>query len=540
MVAGKFRHLPIVDDAGDDFDVDDAASAFDRRSSQIQQPIQMRAMSPASPTSPLQHQLQLQPQPTYALLDITKCLYSALDKLDSVHAAHASSSQLGDPNEPVDAQVNSGVRLIDMLEYPDLASLLEKEPSTAPRLSIHKSVLDAAKEMKKARETAILAFEPVNEHNMMVAGTELAGIFTTKDLVLRVLAAGLDPAKTPISRVMTPNPDCVDPDTTVIDALKKMHSNRYLHLPIMDANQNVCGMADVLKLTYSVLSEASLHRMLTVAITRIEKSTYGGNGPLWNNFWESSAAEQHGYLGNSRNYAISETSSTHRPARTNNRAPGQRWDDDHETVLPDDSASAIIPTGGAQGASGDGTHQPREFVFKFKDDVSQKVHRFRFSTTDIDGLRTFVAAKLSAALDRPCHSHQIHLCYLDDESDAIYLANSRDLEDAVIMALSLGWKRLIIVLDWSRMTLADLGTPLTANGNPSVASLAASNGSHGHLADAAHAAQHHLASPGSGKAIPSGINASQSQSQFGVLPAALVTVAALVAIGAVLLVRRSS
>ena len=51
----------------------------------------------------------------------------------------------------------------------------------------------------------------------------LAGIFTTKDVCLRVLAQGLDPATTSIVRVMTPRPDTASEDMTVKDALRKMH-----------------------------------------------------------------------------------------------------------------------------------------------------------------------------------------------------------------------------------------------------------------------------------------------------------------------------
>jgi CBS domain-containing protein len=52
----------------------------------------------------------------------------------------------------------------------------------------------------------------------------IAGIFTSKDVVLRVIAAGLDAQRCSVVRVMTPHPDTAPPTTTVQDALKKMHS----------------------------------------------------------------------------------------------------------------------------------------------------------------------------------------------------------------------------------------------------------------------------------------------------------------------------
>ena len=52
----------------------------------------------------------------------------------------------------------------------------------------------------------------------------IAGIFTSKDIVLRVIAAGLEPSRCSLVRVMTPHPDVAPPTMTVQDALKKMYS----------------------------------------------------------------------------------------------------------------------------------------------------------------------------------------------------------------------------------------------------------------------------------------------------------------------------
>ncbi len=53
---------------------------------------------------------------------------------------------------------------------------------------------------------------------------KIAGIFTSKDIVLRVIAAGLDASRCSVVRVMTPHPDTAPPTMVVQDALKKMHS----------------------------------------------------------------------------------------------------------------------------------------------------------------------------------------------------------------------------------------------------------------------------------------------------------------------------
>lgn len=45
----------------------------------------------------------------------------------------------------------------------------------------------------------------------------------SKDIVLRVIAAGLAPENCSVVRVMTPHPDTALPTTSILDALKKMH-----------------------------------------------------------------------------------------------------------------------------------------------------------------------------------------------------------------------------------------------------------------------------------------------------------------------------
>lgn len=47
-----------------------------------------------------------------------------------------------------------------------------------------------------------------------------------KDIVLRVIAAGLNPENCTVVRVMTPSPDTASPDTTVLDALKLMNGKK--------------------------------------------------------------------------------------------------------------------------------------------------------------------------------------------------------------------------------------------------------------------------------------------------------------------------
>ncbi|GBD44577.1 Hypoxic response protein 1 [bacterium HR40] len=67
------------------------------------------------------------------------------------------------------------------------------------------------------------------------------GIFTERDLTRRVVAAGRDPATTPLSEVMTPDPDTIAADASVADAIRLMDECCYRHLPVID-NGRVIGV----------------------------------------------------------------------------------------------------------------------------------------------------------------------------------------------------------------------------------------------------------------------------------------------------------
>lgn len=150
------------------------------------------------------------------MLDITKCLYEALDKMER---AFGSSRKLYDALEGVEKEWNnSPIQLVqymealrDKMECPDLNSVLDGQAPA--EVSVKTNVREVARMMKDYHTTAVLVTDREG----------LAGIFTTKDVVLRVIAAGLNPENCSVVRVMTPHPDTAPPDMSIMDALKKMH-----------------------------------------------------------------------------------------------------------------------------------------------------------------------------------------------------------------------------------------------------------------------------------------------------------------------------
>jgi CBS domain-containing protein len=69
---------------------------------------------------------------------------------------------------------------------------------------------------------------------IIMDGGRLLGIFTERDALNKVLAGGLDPGNTKVSEVMTRDPYCIGPTTTVDDAMKLITKRRFRHLPIVD------------------------------------------------------------------------------------------------------------------------------------------------------------------------------------------------------------------------------------------------------------------------------------------------------------------
>ena len=93
-------------------------------------------------------------------------------------------------------------------------------------LGPHATVQEAAGLMTRTNSGSVLIVDTTSK---------LLGILTEPDLMRRVLARALDPAKTLVSEVMTHHPHCVAPDTKVADAVLIMIERGFRHLPIVDS-----------------------------------------------------------------------------------------------------------------------------------------------------------------------------------------------------------------------------------------------------------------------------------------------------------------
>jgi CBS domain-containing protein len=104
-----------------------------------------------------------------------------------------------------------------------LSEIVEnQEPLLLP---LDTSVQEACRQMRDRRVGAV-----------MVADDErrLVGIFTGRDAVHRVLAAGKSPAGTMLAEVMTPDPHTMPPERLAIEALRHMADARFRHMPVVE------------------------------------------------------------------------------------------------------------------------------------------------------------------------------------------------------------------------------------------------------------------------------------------------------------------
>lgn len=79
---------------------------------------------------------------------------------------------------------------------------------------------------------------------LVVEQGNLAGIFTERDALARVLAQGLDPKATVLSQVMTPKPLSISADKPLAHALIIMHENGFRHMPVIDGGR-LAGVVSV-------------------------------------------------------------------------------------------------------------------------------------------------------------------------------------------------------------------------------------------------------------------------------------------------------
>ncbi|KAL7161861.1 hypothetical protein ACSBR2_042354 [Camellia fascicularis] len=350
MVLGKFRHLPIVE-SGE----------------------------------------------VIALLDIAKCLYDAIARMER---AAEKGKAIAAAVEGVEKQWGASIAgpntfietLRDRMFRPFLSTIIP-ENSKIATVSPTDTVLVATKKMVEyGMSSAVVAVE-----------NKTRGILTSKDILMRVIAQNLPPESTPVEKVMTPNPECATVDTPIVDALHIMHDGKFLHLPVVDKDGVAVAVVDVLHITHAAIA------------------TVGSNAGVSNDsspnmmqkFWDSAMAlspdEEEDAESDSSFKLASESIETTRS-------------------LPCPS-SIVLNT----------------FAFKIQDKKG-RMHRFSCDTRNLTDLVTAILQRVGDEIDR---NNLPHILYEDEDHDNVVLASDSDLAAAVDHARLAGWKVLKLHLDHS-------------------------------------------------------------------------------------------
>jgi len=348
-------------------------------------------------------------------LDIAKCLNDAISKFDrSVSAKPNAAEQL--MKKAIASTGGADTASLEALLYPLLSKAFGGD-STIPSLrsitrdtpcaivSPETSVLDVASAMTESRKAALVVDEG-----------KLAGIFGFKDMMTRVVAAELDPTSTAVSTVMTTDPEFAEPEMDAIEALKMMHDNKFLTLPLCDAGGSVLGIVDVMDVIHACGGPDHWRSILEVALQMDDASTNGSGiisvatPPVKNEISMIKVSKDTPMVSSSHPLPGTIPSTLEFQKGSN-----EEFD---ETTLNDtyrmDSGSFLSDANAV--------------VFKIVDPDGH-THRFHSETKIVCLLEAFVK-KLAGRL----RAKNVSLKFFDEEGDAILISTDNDLYEAVVLA----------------------------------------------------------------------------------------------------------
>jgi CBS domain-containing protein len=105
-----------------------------------------------------------------------------------------------------------------------VAALIERKGSEVHAVASTITVAEAVDEMNKRRIGCILVIDK----------GQIAGIFTERDVLRRVVGAGVDPRTTRLADVMTRDVHTIPPETSVEQTMALFAERRCRHIPVVD------------------------------------------------------------------------------------------------------------------------------------------------------------------------------------------------------------------------------------------------------------------------------------------------------------------
>jgi signal-transduction protein with cAMP-binding, CBS, and nucleotidyltransferase domain len=147
------------------------------------------------------------------------------------------------------------MKIIEIPEFKDKKTLLMLEPKM--------SVMEAVQKMKSYNYGAAI----VTENN------KLCGIFTERDIMMKIVAEGKDYKTMTIGEVMTKDVQTANAEDEVYDAMRRMTKGRFRHLPIVNNEGTVTGMisqGDFVAITWSQLFHQFKSRTVASLLTNTQ------------------------------------------------------------------------------------------------------------------------------------------------------------------------------------------------------------------------------------------------------------------------------
>ena len=91
---------------------------------------------------------------------------------------------------------------------------------------------------------------------------EITGIITDRDIIVRILAEGMDPKKTSVSKAMTEEAASCSEDTDIEEAVRIMEEKKVHRLLVLDENDEVSGILSISDIARKMKDEHLLHELL--------------------------------------------------------------------------------------------------------------------------------------------------------------------------------------------------------------------------------------------------------------------------------------
>lgn len=154
-------------------------------------------------------------------------------------------SEHGAASEEDEIQEIKGALLADKI-----TTLLPAEPICVPETT---TVQDAVSAMLKRRQAGVLIVD---------GDGRLTGIFTERDVLTRVVGRDLDPGRTALTAVMTPNPEALSTRDRIAYALNRVSVAGYRTIPLVDDDRRPIGVVtatDIIRWLTDLFPEAVLN-----------------------------------------------------------------------------------------------------------------------------------------------------------------------------------------------------------------------------------------------------------------------------------------